>query len=280
MSAPFAAYQPQAHGIFTPVAVEPLARHHLASVVALAVQREGGDPAAWTASLEGSLSATDQATFVARIGERVAGYARVGWLAPGTGDPGSAAPAAWYLLGMIVDPRYRRMGVGRELTAARLRWLGERTDRIWYFVSSQNQASIALHEQFGFSQVGTDLRIPGVSFTGTGLLYAAGIPQGWRARAVHGFEDSDGHDQPVPPRSILETVGPVPGVVKFWKSEKGWGAISSEALPTGRDAFAHFSVIEAEGYRELSQGQQVLFSYHAAQQDRFDFVADWVRADT
>lgn len=68
------------------------------------------------------------------------------------------------------------------------------------------------------------------------------------------------------------------GVVKFWKSDKGWGAISSDALPAGRDAFAHFSVIDAEGYRELTAGQVVEFRYHAARQDSFDFVVDWIRA--
>lgn len=67
------------------------------------------------------------------------------------------------------------------------------------------------------------------------------------------------------------------GRVKFWKPEKGWGAICSEVLPAGRDAFAHFAVIEAEGYRELSEGQLVDFTYHAARQESFEFVADWVR---
>ncbi len=68
------------------------------------------------------------------------------------------------------------------------------------------------------------------------------------------------------------------GVVKFWRDEKGWGVISSEALPPGRDAWAHFSVIDADGFRSLAQGQAVDFRYHATKQDSFDFVADWVRA--
>lgn len=67
------------------------------------------------------------------------------------------------------------------------------------------------------------------------------------------------------------------GVVKFWKADKGWGAISSDALPIGRDAFAHFSAIEAEGFRQLTAGQTVDFRYHATQQDGFEFIASWVR---
>jgi cold shock protein len=67
------------------------------------------------------------------------------------------------------------------------------------------------------------------------------------------------------------------GVVKFWRREKGWGAISSDALPPGRDAWAHFSMIETDGLRDLEPGRQVEFSFHAQRQDSFDFVADWVR---
>lgn len=66
------------------------------------------------------------------------------------------------------------------------------------------------------------------------------------------------------------------GVVKFWKAEKGWGAISSDDLPPGRDAFAHFSSVVGEGYRSLEAGQRVEFTWHRAEQDSFDHVADQV----
>ena len=67
------------------------------------------------------------------------------------------------------------------------------------------------------------------------------------------------------------------GTVKFWHDEKGWGAISSPELPDGRDAWAHFSMIEMAGYRTLVAGQAVEFRYHAGNQESFEFVADWVR---
>jgi CspA family cold shock protein len=67
------------------------------------------------------------------------------------------------------------------------------------------------------------------------------------------------------------------GTVKFWKAEKGWGAISSDELPPGRDAWTHFSVVESSGYVELEQGQVVEFTYEQAHQDSFDFRATWVR---
>ncbi|MBN9106698.1 MAG: cold shock domain-containing protein [Propionibacteriaceae bacterium] len=67
------------------------------------------------------------------------------------------------------------------------------------------------------------------------------------------------------------------GAVRFWREEKGWGAISSDALPPGRDAFAHFSVVELDGFRSLTEGQHVEFTFHPTRQDSFDFIADWVR---
>ena len=68
------------------------------------------------------------------------------------------------------------------------------------------------------------------------------------------------------------------GTVKFYKSEKGWGAISSLDLPPGRDAFIHFSDIRGQpGYREFTAGDEVEFEYRPAHQDSCDFVATWAR---
>lgn len=67
------------------------------------------------------------------------------------------------------------------------------------------------------------------------------------------------------------------GVVKFYKAEKGWGAISSPELPDGLDAFVHFSAIGAEGYKAFEQGDQVEFDYEPAQQDSFRFRATRAR---
>ncbi len=251
MAALFAAYEPDAHGVRAEVVVEPLATRHVEACVALAVLREGGEPAAWRSVFEGALEAIDRVTFVAMVEGQLAGYSTLAWLAPGIGNPATAAPDGWYLLGLVVDPRFRRMGVGRRLTAERLRWLRAHTDKVWYFVSSANQASIDLHAEFGFRKSAADLDFPGVSFTASGLLFVADL--------------------------VPDDLDVARGVVKFWKSEKGWGAISSDVFEAG-DAFAHFSVIEADGFRELRQGQPVLFRYHAAVQDDFRFVADWVRA--
>ena len=69
----------------------------------------------------------------------------------------------------------------------------------------------------------------------------------------------------------------VHGTVKFYREEKGWGAIQSPALPEGKDAWVHFSFIEGDGYRSLVAGEPVEFDYEALQQDSFEYRATRVR---
>ena len=66
-------------------------------------------------------------------------------------------------------------------------------------------------------------------------------------------------------------------MVKFFKEEKGWGAISSGELPDGHDAFVHFSDIEGTGYRVLHAGDVIDFDYEPAHQDSFVFRATRAR---
>jgi len=167
----FADYRPDDSGTPGEVAVRVMGRADRDSCVALAVARDGGDPAVWAASFERNLAAEDRATFVALLEDRVVGYGTAGWFAPRAIDPGTSAPDGWYLLGLVVDPQVRRQGVGRRLTSVRLGWIKERADRAWYFVSSANPASIDLHREFGFELVDGDVRIPGATFTASGRLY-------------------------------------------------------------------------------------------------------------
>lgn len=46
------------------------------------------------------------------------------------------------------------------------------------------------------------------------------------------------------------------GVVKWFNDAKGFGFIEQES---GADVFVHFSVIQTEGFKSLTQGQQVEF---------------------
>ena len=48
----------------------------------------------------------------------------------------------------------------------------------------------------------------------------------------------------------------VVGTVKWFSNEKGYGFLSTAE---GEDVFVHFSAIEMEGYKSLTQGQEVEF---------------------
>lgn len=49
----------------------------------------------------------------------------------------------------------------------------------------------------------------------------------------------------------------VTGTVKWFNNTKGYGFIAHEG---GADIFVHFSAIEGNGYRSLTEGQTVEFS--------------------
>ena len=61
------------------------------------------------------------------------------------------------------------------------------------------------------------------------------------------------------------------GRVLEWHSEEGWGVLASDALP--ERVWAHFSVVEAEGFRELAAGQCVVFTAEPAEQDEYHWRA-------
>lgn len=48
------------------------------------------------------------------------------------------------------------------------------------------------------------------------------------------------------------------GTVKWFNSEKGYGFITPE--DGSKDVFVHFSGIEGEGYKSLSDGQKVEYT--------------------
>ncbi len=48
------------------------------------------------------------------------------------------------------------------------------------------------------------------------------------------------------------------GQVKWFNDSKGFGFIEQD---TGEDIFVHFSTIEGEGYKSLTDGQEVEFEF-------------------
>jgi CspA family cold shock protein len=47
------------------------------------------------------------------------------------------------------------------------------------------------------------------------------------------------------------------GTVKWFNGDKGFGFIEREG---GKDVFVHFSAIQGDGFRNLSEGQKVEFN--------------------
>ncbi|MBO1097681.1 cold-shock protein [Enterococcus casseliflavus] len=52
------------------------------------------------------------------------------------------------------------------------------------------------------------------------------------------------------------------GTVKWFNADKGFGFITGE---NGQDVFAHFSAIQADGFKSLDEGQVVTFDTEEGQ---------------
>lgn len=103
---------------------------------------------------------------VAIVDTDICGFGRAGRVEPAADAPTNSAPAGWYLLGLIVRDQWRRQGIGRRLTEARLEWLAERTTEAFYFVNARNRVSLDLHEGLGFRELTRDFSFPGATFDG------------------------------------------------------------------------------------------------------------------
>jgi cold shock protein len=56
---------------------------------------------------------------------------------------------------------------------------------------------------------------------------------------------------------FLKEMDMATGTVKWFNAEKGFGFIAQDG--GGADVFAHYSAINAQGFRELTEGQKVEF---------------------
>jgi len=88
-----------------------------------------------------------RALFVAEACGQVVGYGRAVCAEADPKVPG-AALSGWCLLGLVVDQTWRR-GIGEALTRARMEWVSERSERLYYFTGHGNLASQALHKRLG-----------------------------------------------------------------------------------------------------------------------------------
>lgn len=176
----FAEYAPDAHGApLADVVVRSATVADLPSCARLIVMRDGGEVASWLDRLEFWLHRGDQ-LFVAELDGQVVGYSRLSWQTP-MAMGGRNVPDGHYLSGIVVDPRWRRRGIGRELTRARCAWAREQGHRAYFVVNAANRASIDLHRELGFTEVTRDFDFPGITFTGgEGALFTANPSGEWQ----------------------------------------------------------------------------------------------------
>jgi len=60
-------------------------------------------------------------------------------------------------------------------------------------------------------------------------------------------------------RKLPGQAGAVAGVVRWFDADEGWGVIDAPEVPGG--CFVHFSNVQMTGYRQLSSGQDVQFTF-------------------
>lgn len=139
----------------------------------LDTDRQSGRIPLTLASLAAALEDTSRLVVVAEAGGEVVGWGKTHYWDYSDGP----APAGHYLGGVTVRPAQRRHGVGAALTAARLRWIWDRTPDAWYVVNAGNTASIGMHSAWGFVEVARAARFHTTTFDGgTGLLLRAHLP--------------------------------------------------------------------------------------------------------
>ena len=100
---------------------------------------------------------------VAEFETGIQAYGMVAWWSPSlvAVAPSNAVPEGYILMGVWVEPSYRRCGVASSLTRKRLDWIHERSGEAWYWTDDDNIGSQELHHSLGFSHYSNDFWFPG-----------------------------------------------------------------------------------------------------------------------
>ncbi len=61
------------------------------------------------------------------------------------------------------------------------------------------------------------------------------------------------------------------GTVVLWHDDEGWGVLRSDDVPG--ELWAHFSTVVMTGFRTLTPGDAVQFTWEVAEQDGYSFRA-------
>lgn len=172
----FANYQPNEHGQRDDsIVLRHAERRDAPGMARLCAERQGSNFTEALIRFERELANPGLAggLFVAESENSILAYARALFITPPADAVPNHIPKGWYLGGVVVDPTWRRRGIGHRLTASRIAFLvTEGASELFFTVNSRNQASIDLHLEFGFREVTRDFTCPGVQFTGgVGILF-------------------------------------------------------------------------------------------------------------
>jgi GNAT superfamily N-acetyltransferase len=162
----------------TDLLIRPAVLDDVARLSEIEAAREGGKAAAFACRLERNIVSSggcgDGLILVAHRGEELLGLGKTSYFIPANDAPANIAPRGWYLSGVIVVSEYRRRGIARCLTLARLDWIKDRDRWAYYFANIRNRVTIELHREFGFAEVTRDFTFPGATFEGgIGALFRA-----------------------------------------------------------------------------------------------------------
>lgn len=125
----------------------------------------------WKKQLQNSNFLKDNHSFIVRADNYLIAYAHSHHYHKDNTSSTFQAPYGWYLTGLMIHPDYRRKGIGRYLTSWRIEKIRAISDKAYYFTNIDNIASVKLHQELGFQEKTRDFQIPGVEFSGEGVLF-------------------------------------------------------------------------------------------------------------
>ena len=108
----------------------------------------------WRSRFELDLVNPQRQFLVATIDDLVIAYGHTTFHARISESEVNADLSGYFLSGLLVSPGHRRRGVGRHLTIARIDVLRQVTDMIYYRPEPDNQATIDMHSELGFREIG------------------------------------------------------------------------------------------------------------------------------
>jgi phosphinothricin acetyltransferase len=170
----YASYEPEAtrHGPRIDAVLRPATHADIDGLTAIDITVVVRTAEDWERAIDKTLVGA-RLLLVAEIDGTIGAFAQAHRLDE---HPIDHAPAGYYLTGVTVLPPYRRAGLARDFTLARLDWIKQRADEAWYFAAAENAASIRLHHELGFIEVARASSVHGVDFdSGEGVLFRVGL---------------------------------------------------------------------------------------------------------